>query len=224
MKRKIMGVLFVLFLIGIVGCSSTATKQEPSSDWAGDFSDLPSDYEEDLYKLDTEKTTVEVDGEDLDAYLLTGNNGSDDLFMFLHKKFSTGEKNIDYSVTVSFDLVTNIPSGMVGIGGSPGESVYVKAGVINKEPNIEKKQLNGHEMLLLNIDKGNQAEGGQEMIVLGNIVKVDGSEDESYQIKHFEQEFEVQTNENGEFYVLIGTDSGFEGTTTLYYSNINVQY
>ena len=35
---------------------------------------------------------------------------------------------------LSLDLATNVAAGLVGIGGSPGESVFVKAGASTVEP------------------------------------------------------------------------------------------
>ncbi len=47
---------------------------------------------------------------------------------------------------------------MSGIGGSPGESVYVKAGATTEEPLIIE---DSDGWLRMNIDKGNQAGEGQ---------------------------------------------------------------
>ena len=60
---------------------------------------------------------------------------------------------------MSIDLATNVPAGLVGIGGSPGESVFVKAGASTVEPLAEE---DGSRYLRMNIDKGNQANGGED--------------------------------------------------------------
>jgi hypothetical protein len=39
---------------------------------------------------------------------------------------------------------------------------------------------------------------------------------------NFSDPIDVTTNEKGEFWVIIGTDSGFEGITTLYYNKITL--
>ena len=58
---------------------------------------------------------------------------------------------------MSLSLATNVPTATFGIGGSPGESVFVKAGASTVEPLTEEDR-NRH--LRMNIDKGNQANGG----------------------------------------------------------------
>lgn len=154
--------------------------------------------------------------------MIQGHNRSDDLFMYIARGLTEKDglkPNTKYNVKLSFDLATNIPAGMMGIGGSPGESVYVKAGVVSREPKVEDKG----GQLEINIDKGQQANGGREAELLGNIVK-ENSEDETYQYKHFEKTCELTTNSMSEAWIIIGTDSGFEGLTKLYYTNIEVSF
>ena len=93
-------------------------------------------------------------------------NRSDDLFMFLKKQVGGLRPNTAYAVSVSLDLATNVPTATFGIGGSPGESVFVKAGASTVEPAVEEDR---NRYLRMNIDKGNQANGGQDMVVLGNV-------------------------------------------------------
>jgi len=63
------------------------------------------------------------------------------------------------------ELASDVPSNCVGIGGAPGESVYLKAGVSLVEP---VPMLEGNDVRL-NVDKGNQAGGGADASVIGNI-------------------------------------------------------
>ena len=118
------------------------------------------------------------------------------------------------------DLATNVPAGLIGIGGSPGESVFVKAGASTVEPTAEEGD-NRH--LRTNIDKGNQAQGGESMVVLGNVAHPDvlGKE---YRIKTLDNKdlpLMVDTDSEGRVWLIVGTDSGFEGLSALYYSRIS---
>ena len=71
----------------------------------------------------------------------------------------------------------------------------------------------------MNIDRGNQSQGGEDMPVIGDIAH--GNSGFEYTlIKRSLNNFTVQAGEDGEIWLIIGTDSGFEGTTTLYYSKI----
>ena len=76
-------------------------------------------------------------------------------------------------------------------------------------------------MKTINVDKGIQANGGKEMQVLGNIEKIN-STDDTYEYKNFQNKIDVTTNAKGEAWLIIGTDSGFEGLTDIYITNIKL--
>ena len=150
---------------------------------------------------------------------LQGHNRSDDLFMFLKRRVEGLRPETAYSVTVSLDLATNVPAGLVGIGGSPGESVHVKAGASAVEPLVEQDDAG---YLRINIDKGNQATGGEAMINLGNVAHPEVTGDE-YKIKTMHHEgrpLEVISDDGGRIWLIVGTDSGFEGLSAFYYARI----
>ena len=74
---------------------------------------------------------------DLRAYYLQSHNTPDDLFMFLKKELSASdgiEPDRTYGVSIHVGFLSNAPSGLAGIGGSPGEDVVLKAGVSLLEP------------------------------------------------------------------------------------------
>jgi hypothetical protein len=77
----------------------------------------------------------------------------------------------------------------------------------------------------MNIDKGNQAGEGRDGFLIGDVAKEDESSDSSYAVKSLDnirQQLKVTADENGSFWVFIGTDSGFEGRTTIYFNLIQV--
>lgn len=203
----------------------TFTFENGDEAWVPGFADLPADYDEDFFELDSgwRQLPPELEGS---AFYMQGHNRSDDLFMYI-KNFLDGlEPNTSYQVTFYLDLATNIPEGMVGIGGSPGESVYVKVGATLIEPDVE---LDDQGWLRMNIDKGNQANEGQDMIIIGNIANPDIGEEEAGQfaIKEMDSEgrdFILTTNDQGVVWLIYGTDSGFEGLTTVYYDRIRVVF
>ena len=74
----------------------------------------------------------------------------------------------------------------------------------------------------MNIDKGNHATAGESMINLGNVAHPDVSFDE-YRIKTLDSQdrsLEVVTDSQGLAWLIVGTDSGFEGLSAFYYSRI----
>ncbi|MXW26771.1 MAG: hypothetical protein F4Z77_10850 [Dehalococcoidia bacterium] len=196
----------------------TFSFENDAEGWEVDFADLPVDAPQDLYELDGGHRPL-PEGLDGSGIYVQGHNRSDDLFMFLKRQVGGLRPDTEYAVSISVDLATSIPPGLVGIGGSPGESVYVKAGASPVEPVTSEDDI-GH--LRLNIDKGNQARGGEAMVVLGDIAHPDAARD-AYAIKtltNADQPLTVRTDSEGRLWLIVGTDSGFEGFTTLYYAGI----
>lgn len=151
------------------------------------------------------------------AFVLQSHNRSDDVFMFIKKKVTGLEPNQTYKITYEIDLGTNYFNNSVGIGGSPAESVYLKAGGSANEP-VKKLKDGFYEVT---IDKGQQATGGREMIVLGNVSN--GIDSAAYRLvkrTNADAPVSVKANANGELWLAVGTDSGFEGLTVLYYDRI----
>ena len=146
--------------------------------WLTGFADLPANFNQTIYELDSEYRPL-PSGLEGNGMYLQGHNRSDDLFMFLKRQVEGLRPETAYSVTVSLDIATNVPAGLVGIGGSPGESVYVKAGVSAVEPLVEEDDAG---YLRMNVDKGNQATEGEDMINLGNVAHTEVTGDE-YKIK-----------------------------------------
>jgi hypothetical protein len=154
------------------------------------------------------------------SLMLTSMNRSDDAFMYATKKLSGLLPNTDYSLVFTIELASQYPANSIGIGGSPGGSVYLKAGAVSFEP---KKVLKNDFYELENVDKGNQSQGGKDVALLGNI----GTDNDSngYQLitrTNTNAPVTARSNANGELWLIVGTDSGFEGKTTLYYSKISV--
>jgi hypothetical protein len=111
---------------------------------------------------------------------------------------------------------------MMGIGGSPGESVYIKAGVINKKPEALVQSGN----YVMNIDHGSQSQSGTDAAVLGDAAKGEGpgQDDQTFRYKNFELAQEVTTDSEGRIWIIIGADSGFEGITRLYFDDISATF
>ncbi|MCQ3815046.1 MAG: hypothetical protein KTU85_11620 [Acidimicrobiia bacterium] len=130
-----------------------------------DFADLPADFDQTIYEFDSSHRALPPSLEG-SAIFVQGHNRSDDLFMYLKRPVDGLEPSASYTVSATIDLATNIPLATFGIGGSPGESVYVKAGASTVEPQAELDDLN---YLGMNIDKANQSQSGTQMRVIGNL-------------------------------------------------------
>lgn len=188
--------------------------------WIGDFADYPNEPGvEQFYQLEFSHTGLPAPLNTTDGALkLSGINKSDDLFMFIKKKITGLESGKKYTVNLTIDFATDVANNMVGIGGSPGESVFVKAGAVALEP---KKMINTSEnWFRMNIDKNNQSNSGNDMKVIGNFAN--GTNVNTYTIKQLSTitPITVQANPQGEIWLVVGTDSGFEGRTTIYYNSV----
>lgn len=231
MKKTILMLTTVVFLLSLVACTKpistptsepTPNKVDETFDFengeygfkAG-FADYPEGKEE-FYELDSNISAIP----DLDTkgFMLKGNNHSDDLLMYITRGFDVSP-NTTYTVDFAFKLATNVPGNMMGIGGSPGASVYVKAGAANIP---FAPELDDSGYLRSNWDIGEQSNGGKDAVVVGNIEKED-SDDDSYQFKDYSVQFEVTSDDNGKIYILLATDSGFEGVTQIYFDDVIVK-
>lgn len=232
-SNKFLLISLCLLLLALASCSGgyeqeyqfDYTFEEDEQGWTAGFADLPADFDQTFYELDSGWGALPP-GLEGKAIYLSGHNHSDDLFMFLKVQTDGLKPDTTYQVLFSIDLASNTPEGMMGIGGSPGESVFVKAGAVNYEPEaIEESD----GWLRINIDKGNQASEGEDMINLGTLanpnIDLDTFTGEEYAIMTLDNQgttFTVTSDNQGNVWVIAGTDSGFEGPTTVYYDTINI--
>lgn len=188
------------------------------------FADYPdTEGVEDFYEFQHSYGEVPVPGAGKGLFI-SGNNHSDDLFMGYVKKLEGFAPGRTYHFSVNWYLATNVDGGLIGVGGSPGASVFVKCGVTTMEPRASVLEPGADEHFRMNIDTGAQANGGKDMVVVGDMTKAENNRPGEYEFKEFQAEFEVASNTRGEVYLIIATDSGFEATTSYYLDDIVVDW
>jgi len=130
-------------------------------------------------------------------------------------KVTKGGKKLSFRAVV----VIGDENGQVGVGGSPGEGVTIKAGATIIKP----EKVNQSGFYQMNIDKNNQTNSGSDMVVVGDFSN-DTNQNE-YTLKNLVANniLTVSADSSGELWLVVGTDSGFEATTTLYYNLIKVK-
>lgn len=236
MKRFLtMGIASLLTLSMMAGCTSAvAVSDSPSfvkfdfeKDDAG-FTPIYADYPysegvEEFYEFQHDYGKVPIDRAG-NGIFISGNNHSDDLFMGYVKALEGFAPARTYHFTVSFKLATDVEGGMIGVGGSPGESVAVKCGVTQTEPAALPVESGGIPYVRLNIDAGRQSNSGRDMVVVGDMAKAENNRPGEYEFKEFTAEFDTAANVLGEVYLVIGTDSAFEATTSYYLDDISVAW
>ncbi|MFI8105869.1 hypothetical protein [Streptomyces sp. NPDC086023] len=190
--------------------------------WKQFIADVPADSPLDdfelHYGLDQIPAPLDAMGR---ALHLTGHNRSDDLAMFATKELGPQhgiKPNTSYRIDYEFDIATNAYSG-IGIGGDPGGAVYVKAGAVSTQPATVREA----GLLRANFDHGDQSEDGRDAVVLGNLIKPSGLEDDTYELKHFnnaDKPLSATSDAKGRLWLVVGTDSGYEGITHVYFPRI----
>lgn len=192
--------------------------------WTAQFADYPRGSES-SYQLASGYRKLPAPLSSRSGFFISGNNYSDDLFMYIERHVSGLESNTQYLVSLTVEFATDVPTGCGGTGGSPGEGVFVKAGASGFEP---KTYVDGLGSLRLNIDKGNQGNSGTNAVVIGNVANstLCAQNIRLYEIKQLQTERAVlvTTDGTGSVWLLVGTDSGFEAITTLYYTRITAAF
>lgn len=191
--------------------------------WVGIFADYPVG-EERFFELEfgraTLPTKIPLANSVLrKALFLSGNNHSDDLGMYVKRQIRGLKPNTLYALTFNVILEDDIPPCQLGVGGSPGESVIVKFGASKREPEVV--DING--MNRLNIDVGSQAQGGKNAIVVEDLANpfVTSNNPQFEPIGYLNASpFKIRSDHKGHLWIIIGTDSGFEGPTLYYIAKI----
>jgi hypothetical protein len=189
-----------------------------STDWVGGHSD---------YTSDTQPTNVVIQPRRLPGLFggyglhTSGTNRSDDLFIYIKKKFTGFTPDQDYLLKFSITFLTDAPTGCAGVGGAPGEAVFVKAGAATVEP----LTIAVDSQYQMNIDKGNQARGGKNAVVLGNIAgtNTDCSRPRfEWKTVSSSVPLNARSDAAGTLWVMFGIDSGFEGASEIYYRSATI--
>lgn len=199
--------------------------------WQAGFADYPPTTDKNgFYELLAEVRTLPPElGVNGTGFYIQGNNHSDDLFMFMKRRLNSADGIVagqTYQVSYTLVFASSAQSGCFGIGGSPGDAVGLKAGASPAEPIALFDASPMISWLRMNVGKGGQNQGDIAASTTGSIANgiPCGSAPNSYvSIQRTHQHTSlVNANSRGELWLLIGTDSGFEGLTALYYQRIDV--
>jgi hypothetical protein len=219
--------LFVVFLM-LCGCSLSSDDQgikvftvesdltKGRDDWEGDFTGYPASWEDSVeYELKCVYTDVPDNVGPFKGLMISGNNHGDALFMFIKNKVTGLAPNTDYALVFGVELSCNASTGSE----SP-KNVFLKVGASTEEP----KKIKAGEDCVFNLDKGSEPGlSGSDMMVLGDLA---ASTQEYALIKRNSSNhttpFIVRTNANGELWLVIGTESAYQGETIVYYTGVEV--
>ncbi len=230
-------IFLILVLLGLFGCRVSGDENgflvfsysfdfsQSQSGWMVDFTDFPAGANDSAYFELRFAYTDRPDnlGTNKKSMMLSGNNHGD-LFMFMKKKITGLTPNKDYTIVFEVELASNAPKGVDSNGGAPGEAVFLKAGASGTEP---KRVIEG-AAFALNVDKGIQADPGETTVLLGDISVAADTKEYTLITRDnasmSDYPFVAKSNSKGELWLLVGTDSGFDGVTTIYYTKVNVVF
>ena len=188
-----------------------------SEGWTADFTDYPVNEDplaDSVYQWKAEFIPGAVETNGGSAYMISCNNMSGDVFMFLKKKIDGLRPNTNYNVVYEIRLSSNAVA---------GQGIILKGGASELEP----KKVIEDGYYVLNIDKGTDTTSGENAVSFGDIGAASPSNGYSYTTKtnsNSYQPFITRTNSKGELWLVLGTDSLFEGVTTVYFMNINLVF
>jgi hypothetical protein len=237
MSRRLLIVVGVVVAVGLIiyavftAMSSSIRLEfdfgQGAQGWEAGFAEYAPEMEDMMLEAGTRPLPSEL-GIDGTGYYLQGMNHSDDLFMFLKRRLGIDDGVVagqEYRIKFTIVFASNALSGAAGIGGSPGESVFLKAGASMVEPEVYLDS--DTDYYLMNVDKGSGNSGnGTAASVIGDIangLSADMGNPRYVSLKRqHEHEYTVTASPDGELWLLIGTDSGFEGLTGIYYQRIAV--
>ena len=221
-------VLTIFMLTAVTSAVDSASVQfdfgQSDSGFVPIFADYPNTEDaEEFYELRHSWGEVPIPGAGKGLFI-SGSNHSDDLFMGYVKMLDGFAPARTYHFTVSFKLATDVEGGLVGVGGSPGESVAVKCGITSTRPATIPVDNGAFPYHRMNIDTGRQGSGGKDMVVVGDMTKTENNRPGEYEFKEFHAEFDAAADIRGKVYLIIATDSGFEATTSYYLDDILVSW
>ena len=217
--------LVALFIVVLSGACTNDSPQTIRIDfaagtagWVAAFADYPVGQDA-FFELDTGyRPLMPPLNVGQSAHYISGNNHSDDLWMFYKGQVAGLDGNRRYSVRFDLEIATNVPNGCFGVGGAPGEGVTVKAGASEIEPEAVVVGADWR----MNVDKGNQTGGGENAVVVGDVASsIPCGETRQWELKQLSSGLDavaVTTDSRGAAWLFVGTDSGFEATTSVYYT------
>ena len=189
-------------------------------DWQAGFADYPAGQES-FFELAAQCADSSTNANR--GVFLSGANHSDDLFMFIKHPVSGLKPAKNYFVEASIEILSKAPTNCIGVGGDPGMSVYVKFGASTVEP-VPVIQTNGY--VRMNVDIGSQSNSGSNAVVIGNIATTSTNcFNEHYELKRLQSPapLAAQSDADGTLWIFAGADSGFEGRTSLFFTQANIR-
>lgn len=234
-KRKLLIVMSLVALFIATACDKnddngdnltiTETFESGANGWEALFGSYP-EGEEEFYELDSGIEALPSPlSSSSKSFMLSGNNHSDALRMFMVKQIGGFTPGAAYELDINLSLASKYPKESVGIGGSPGSAVHIVAYASAKgytKKYSDDTQSSGY--FDIEIQKDTNDDKAQSEAELGT-VGIDG-EEFVYELidRKNDEPLICKADGQGIIWIIIGTWSGFEGITTLYYDEVKIEF
>lgn len=190
--------------------------------WNAVFTDLPvpDDQLGGRFELDWGIREVPLDEKaPRSGFMLSGINYSDDLGMYIVRALGPSdgiEPGRKYRVTIQTQFASNAATGCFGVGGAPGESVALQLGVTPNAPTRTIDEENHYRLT-----------SREERFASGNIANGIPCPDEPsstpYVLLTRNNTLQARADSSGRLWLHVGTESGFEGRTQIYFLWVRVE-
>jgi hypothetical protein len=183
--------------------------------WEPGFTDYPvgqPSQADSIYNWDANYSASPLLGGNHMALKLSCDNESEDIFMFIKRKVGGLQPNTSYSLVFTVDVVSDA---------NLGDGMLLKAGASFVEP----QKVIHNNRYELNLDKGENFQSGDDLFLLG---RLDAPFDQSgYLYTSFNnamdpRRFTAKTNNVGEIWLIVGTESSAAGINTIFFSKIQI--
>lgn len=199
--------------------------EEGAEGWQAEFADFPvgiDAMDPAFYGLVGEvRAMPPIAGADGQGFFLSGDNHSDDLWMAIVREFRLAPGTA-YTVEVELALASEYGTGCLGIGGSPGDSVYLKTG--GTPGGLVTTIDGGDHVRWVSPDKGNQAEIGPDAASLGTMANGSDCGDPAFVMVERTASLTLASDAEGHVTVFVGSDSGFEGRSNWYIDTLTIVF
>ena len=187
--------------------------------WRAAFSDYPAGREADV-GFDAGVRPLPAPLPAGAALYHRGDNISDDLFMYFDRRVTGLRPNAAYRARFRLEFASNYGDDCtIGVGAL----VYLKAGASTIEP---AGAPDPQGVIRLNVDKGEQMNGGSDAVLLGDVRNGEPGCDENAPFAVAAREVEasiiVRADAAGGIWLFLGSESAFESPHELYFTRLTV--
>lgn len=213
---------------GLAGCSETTAppdarlldfdfRSDPSG-WEADFTDFPEGRDADVgFEAGVRPLPDPLEGSSL---FHRGDNISDDLFMYFKRRADGLEPGARYRASFEVRFASDAGEDCQ-LGKAP--NVVVKAGAAETEPT---RVVDEDGIVRLSVDKGSQTNSGENALVLGDMRNGEPGCGEEVPFAEEtvtgEGTINVAADDDGGLWLFFGSESAFEVTHELYFTELQV--